>query len=75
MKYSTHKNMKEAMFSYLKDPQKNCSIMPQPFFLKFPMKEKMTMSDKTLSKYIEIYLNKFDIRKKLVIEKKREVLK
>jgi hypothetical protein len=68
MKYSTHKNMKEAMFSYLKDPKKEYSIMPAPFFLKFPMKEKIPLDDRTLHKYIQMYLEQFDIKKKLVLE-------
>jgi hypothetical protein len=68
MKYSTNKNMEKAIFNYLKDPKKEHSIMPAPFFLKFPMKEKILLDDKTLRKYIQLYLQQFDIKKKLVLE-------
>jgi len=69
MKYSTRKGIEEAMFIYMKDPKKENSIMPVPFFLKFPMKEKISLDDRTLRKYIKMYLERFDIKKKLVLEK------
>ena len=68
MKYSTNKGMEEAMFKYLKDPKKEQSIMPNPFFLKFPMKEKISLDDRTLRKHIQAYLELFDIKKKLMLE-------
>jgi hypothetical protein len=68
MKYSTKKSMEEAMFAYMKDPKKERSIMPAPFFLKFPMKEKISMDDRTLRKHIQTYLELFDIKKKLMLE-------
>jgi hypothetical protein len=68
MKYSTNKRMEEAMFTYMKDPKKEYSIMPAPFFLKFPMKEKISLDDRTLRKHIQTYLEKFDIKKKLMLK-------
>ena len=68
MKYSTNKNMKDAMYSYMKNPKKVTSIMPTPFFLRFPMKEKISLSDKRLRKFIEEYLEAYDIRKKLILQ-------
>ena len=68
MKYSTNKDMEEAMFTYMKDPQKENSIMPAPFFLKFPMKENIDLDDDTLHKHIKTYLDMFDIKKKLMLE-------
>ena len=68
MKYSTNKGMEEAMFIYMRDPKKEHSIMPAPFFLKFPMKEKIDLDDDTLRKHIETYLDMFDIKKKLMLE-------
>jgi len=68
MKYSTNKGMTDAMFEYIKDPKKEYSIMPAPFFLKFPMKEKISLDDKTLHKHIQTYLEFFDIKKKLMLE-------
>ncbi len=68
MKYSTNKGMEEAMFIYMKDPKKENSIMPAPFFLKFPMKEKISLDDSSLRKYIQAYLEEFDIKKKLMLD-------
>ncbi len=69
MRYSTHKRMEEAMFAYLKDPKKEYSIMPTPFFSKFPMKKNLGLDDDTLLRNIREYLDTFDIKKKLVLEK------
>ena len=69
MKYSTDRGMEEAMFIYMKDPKKENSIMPAPFFLKFPMKEKISLDDSSLRKHIQAYLEEFDIKKKLMLEK------
>lgn len=68
MKYSTDGRMEEAIFSYLKNPSKKTSIMPPQFFLKFPMKEKLDLDDKTLRVNIQKYLQKYDIRKHIIIE-------
>jgi cytochrome c1 len=69
MQYSTDRRMEKAMFKYLKNPNKKTSIMPPQFFLKFPMKEKLDIDDKTLQTHIQNYLKKFDIRKHIIIEK------
>ena len=69
MTYSANKRIKEAMFNYLKDPQKEHSIMPAPFFLKFPMKEKLDLDDASLSQNIQAYLEKFNMKKRLILEK------
>jgi hypothetical protein len=68
LKYSTNVRMEEAMFNYLKDPKKEYSIMPEPFFLKFPMKEKVEVDDQTLRKSIRTYLDTYDMKKKLILE-------
>ncbi|SFV70460.1 hypothetical protein MNB_SV-3-359 [hydrothermal vent metagenome] len=69
LKYSTSARMQEAMFGYLKDPNKKSSIMPPQFFLKFPMKESLSLEDKRLRQDIKRYLEQFDVRKKLRLEK------
>ena len=69
MRYSTRKRMEEAMFAYLKDPKKEYSIMPAPFFLKFPMKKGLGQDDDKLLKNIREYLDTYDIKKKLILEK------
>jgi hypothetical protein len=69
MKYSTAKRMEEAIFTYLKHPDKAHSIMPSAFFSKFPMKEAITVEDNSLHKHIQNYIKHFDIKKRLVLEK------
>ncbi len=70
LKYSSAKNIENAIYRYLKNPQKEHSIMPPQFFLKFPMKEKRSMDERTLRQSIEQFIQKFDIKKKLVLEKR-----
>jgi len=67
LKYSTNKKIKEMLFSYLKKPNKESSIMPKQFFLKFPQKEALDLNDTILSKNIDTYLDYFDVKKKLVL--------
>ncbi len=69
MTYSGMKYIKEAMFAYLKNPSKKASIMPKQFFLKFPMKKASKLSDEELRESIEKYIEKFDIRKKLILRR------
>jgi len=71
MKYSTKPKIKIAMLEYLKNPQRSQTIMPTQFFLRFPMKDKQDLDDKTLEIDIEQYLEKFDIKKKLTLEKEQ----
>ena len=67
-RYSTQKNMEDAIFKYLKNPQKNRSILPTQFFRKFPLKKRVNMDDKRLIRDIKEYLDKFDVKKKLVLQ-------
>jgi hypothetical protein len=67
LKYSTNTKIKERLFKYLKNPKKETSIMPKQFFLKFPEKDALDLNDTALSKSIDIYLDYFDIKKKLVL--------
>ncbi len=67
-RYSTQKNMEDAIFKYLKNPQKNRSILPTQFFRKFPLKGKTDLSDTDLKDDIKEYLEKFDVKRKLVLQ-------
>ena len=67
MKYSTDRRMQEAIFRYLKNPNKDHSIMPPQFFLKFPMKESLSLEDEVLRREIKSYLEQFDVKKKLLL--------
>jgi hypothetical protein len=69
MKYSTPDRIEKAMFAYLKEPLQSRSIMPPQFFLKFPMKPPLDLDDETLLKEIRAYIRKFDIKKRLILEK------
>jgi len=65
MKYSTKTNMQQAIFNYLKEPTIKNSIMPKQFFIKFNTKNTVKLDNKTLKKNIDMFLDKFDIKKKL----------
>jgi hypothetical protein len=67
VKYSTHKAIKQTLLDYLKNPKKENSIMPTPFFLKFSQKKAMDLNETELNKNIDEFLDYFDIRKKLVL--------
>jgi len=69
MKYSTGEAMKIAILKYLKDPKQENSIMPHPFFSKFAMKEVSELDDESLKKYIQTFLDTFDMKKKMVLPK------
>ena len=67
MTYSTKEEMQNAIFEYLKDPQQENSIMPPPFFIKFPMKEALDMDDEELHKNISDFLDYLDVKKRLIL--------
>jgi len=67
MKYSTKEAMATAMMKYLKKPRKETSIMPSQFFLKFPMKTNLGLSDETLRQNISTFIDVLDVKKKLVL--------
>lgn len=67
MKYSTAKGMERAIKMYLKNPKKENSIMPLPFFSKFSMKEALALDDENLEKNIHSFLDRYDVKKRLVL--------
>ena len=72
MQYSTDERIEEAMYRYLKDPKKEYSIMPAPFFSKFPMKEKVVFDDLSLKESIKSFLEKYNMKKRLILERSSE---
>jgi len=64
MVYSTHEHMINAIFVYMKNPDKKNSVMHHPFFFKFPMKKKSNLDDTTLRNMIQAYLMRFDVKNK-----------
>ena len=68
MKFSTKERMKKSLYSYLKNPKKENSIMPQQFFLKFPEKDALDLNETILEESVGAYLDFFDVREKLKLE-------
>jgi hypothetical protein len=68
LKYSTNKTIADAIYSYIKNPKKEHSIMPLQFFLKFPMKKPLAIDDVRLRHNITAYINRYDIKKKLHVK-------
>ena len=69
MHYSSKEIIKDKIFEYLKNPKKENSIMPNQFFLKFPMKKRVDLNNTILEKNIDRYIKFFDIKKKLILSK------
>ena len=68
MKFSTKERIKKSLLSYLKNPKKENSIMPQQFFLKFPKKEALDLNNTILEESISVYLDYFDVKGKLELQ-------
>ena len=69
LKYSVNDRIADAIYKYLKNPKKENSIMPKPFFLKFPMKKPLDLNDAQLRLSVTEFVKKFDVKKRLRLEK------
>ena len=67
VKYSTNDAMTHAIMKYLKDPKKENSAMPPPFFSKFPMQRTLDLDDAILEQNTRAFLDTFDVKKKLIL--------
>ncbi|HHD72859.1 MAG TPA: hypothetical protein ENL02_02975 [Epsilonproteobacteria bacterium] len=67
MRYSSRETIKQKIFSYLKAPVIERSIMPPQFFKKFSIKEASSMSDEVLRRRIDDYIDYFDVSKRLFV--------
>ncbi|XOB60925.1 hypothetical protein ACMC56_09940 [Campylobacterota bacterium DY0563] len=65
LKYSSEKEVKRAMATYLKNPTEDTTIMPQAFINRFGVKKKTKLSDKELKKALDIYWEKYKVFGKL----------
>jgi hypothetical protein len=65
LKYSSEKDVKLAMFSYLKNPSKEKTIMAESFITRFGIKKKSKLSDEKLKDAINSYWDKYKIFGKL----------
>jgi len=65
LKYSSEKDVKKAMFHYLKYPKKEESVMAEAFISRFGVKDKSKLSNKELKKALKRYWNKYKVFGKL----------
>lgn len=65
LKYSSERDVKKAMFNYLKSPSKDDTIMPEAFINRFGIKSKTKLSDKQLNKALDSYWEKYKVFGKL----------
>ncbi len=68
MRYASKETIKKKMAVYLKHPTTDTSIMPAPFFRKFPLKKATTLEDTRLERLIEAYIAHYDVDGKIVIQ-------
>lgn len=61
LRYSSEKSVKSVMFFYLKNPNKNLSVMPKEYIRVFGIKEKAKLSDDDLKKAIDIYWQRYKV--------------
>jgi hypothetical protein len=65
LKYSSQKAIKNAMFTYLKNPTLETSILPLEYIKKFGIKDKSVLDDTTLKEMINVYYQKYNVASKL----------
>lgn len=65
LKYSGEKSLKNGMKSYLENPTKKSSIMPEAFIKRFGVKNKTDLNSKELQKALDIYWEKYKVFGKL----------
>ncbi len=65
LKYSSERSVKIAMMDYLKNPNKETTIMPDAFIKRFGIKKKTKLKDKELKKALDIYWGKYKVFGKL----------
>lgn len=65
LKYSSEKDVKKAMFEFLKNPSKEETIMPESFITRFGVKKKTKLSDEKLKEALDIYWETYKVFGKL----------
>lgn len=65
LKFSSERSVKKAMTDYLKNPNKDTTIMPEAFIKRFGIKKKTTLSDEQLEKALNSYWEKYKVFGKL----------
>ncbi len=67
LRYSSKEAVSQRILLYLKHPSTATSIMPPPFFGKFPLKKAVPLDDATLRRLVDAYIDRFDIDGKIVV--------
>jgi len=70
LKYSSNQKIKEAIAHYLKNPKVENTIMPAQFITIFGLKEASTLSDDVLNNYVDEFINRYDIKRKITLQEK-----
>ena len=65
LKYSSEKDVKKAMFEYMKNPTVEKTIMAESFITRFGIKKKTTLSDDKLMEALDIYWDEYKVFDKL----------
>ena len=65
LKYSSEKDVKKAMFDYMKNPTVEKTIMSESFITRFGIKKKTNLSDEKLKEALDIYWDEYKIFGKL----------
>ena len=65
LKYSSEKDVKKAMFDYMKNPTVEKTIMAESFITRFGIKKKTNLSDEKLNEALDIYWDEYKIFNKL----------
>ena len=65
LKYSSEKDVKKAMFDYMKNPTVEKTIMAESFITRFGIKKKTNLSDDKLMEALDIYWDEYKIFNKL----------
>lgn len=65
LEYSSERAVKKAMFDFLKNPNKETTIMPDSFIKRFGVKKKTKLSDEDLNKALDLYWKEYKVSGKL----------
>ncbi len=68
LKYSSEKNVKKALFDYLKKPSYFKTVMPSGYINRYGIKLPSKLNDKELKKAIDIYWDKYKVFGKLRVK-------
>ena len=67
LKYSSKETIRQKMFSYLRSPSVEKSIMPPQFFSKFPLTGRSELDNETLRQRVDDYIDYYDVNPRLYV--------